>query len=110
MTASARYEVIIDTGAGGDTLLSRLAPSGKRILVLERGPCLPRERENWDRAAFAAGCYRAQLSWHDGGGKPFQPFTHHFVGGNTKLYGGALLRLREHDFGEVRHHGGLSPA
>lgn len=111
MSTSQRYDaIVIGTGAGGGTLLSRLAGSGKRILVLERGPFLPRERENWDRAAIAAGRYRAALTWHDADGKPFQPFTHHFVGGNTKLYGGALLRLREHDFGEVRHHGGISPA
>jgi choline dehydrogenase-like flavoprotein len=111
MSPSQRYDaIVIGTGAGGGTLLSRLAPTGKRILVLERGPFLPRERENWDRSAIASGRYRAQLTWHDGEGKPFQPFTHHFVGGNTKMYGGALLRLREHDFGEVRHHGGLSPA
>jgi choline dehydrogenase-like flavoprotein len=32
------------------------------------------------------------------------------VGGNTKFYGAALFRLRERDFGEIRHHGGLSPA
>ena len=39
--------IIIGTGAGGGTLLNRLAPSGKRILVLERGPFLPREQDNW---------------------------------------------------------------
>ena len=44
---SDHYDVIIiGTGAGGGTLLHRLAPSGKRILVLERGPFLPREKEN----------------------------------------------------------------
>lgn len=106
-----RYDVIIiGTGAGGGTLLSRLAPTGKRILVLERGTFLPRERENWDPAAIAGGRYRARLTWHDADGGTFRPFTHHFVGGNTKLYGAALLRLREHDFGAVRHHGGISPA
>ena len=34
----------------------------------------------------------------------------YYVGGNTKVYGAALLRFREQDFGEVRHHGGISPA
>ncbi len=34
----------------------------------------------------------------------------HYVGGQTKFYGAILFRLREGDFGEVRHHGGLSPA
>ncbi len=46
---SDHYDVIIiGTGAGGGTLLTNLAPSGKRILVLERGPSLPREKEHWD--------------------------------------------------------------
>ena len=35
---------------------------------------------------------------------------HYFVGGATKLYGAALYRLREEDFGELRHHDGISPA
>ena len=37
------YDVIIvGTGAGGGTLLRRLAPSGLRILVLERGQVVER--------------------------------------------------------------------
>jgi choline dehydrogenase-like flavoprotein len=108
---STHYDlIIIGTGAGGGTLLSRLAPTGKRILVLEQGEYIPRERENWDPAAIRAGHYRAAQLWHDAQDQPFRPFTHHCVGGNTKFYGGALLRLREDDFGEVRHHGGTSPA
>ena len=39
--------IIIGTGAGGGTLAHTLAPSGKRILLLERGDFLPREMENW---------------------------------------------------------------
>jgi choline dehydrogenase-like flavoprotein len=31
------------------------------------------------------------------------------VGGNTKVWGAATLRLRPSDFGEIRHGGGLSP-
>ena len=48
--------------------------------------------------------------WYDGDGKPFQPQVHYFVGGATKFYGAALYRLRERDFGELKHHGGISPA
>src|SRR5205823_6909524 len=41
------YDVIIvGTGAGGGTLARHLAPSGKRILLLERGDWLPREPQN----------------------------------------------------------------
>ena len=43
------YDVIIvGSGAGGGTLAHTLAPSGKRILLLERGDFLPRETDNWD--------------------------------------------------------------
>ncbi len=41
---------------------------------------------------------------------PFQPQVHYYVGGATKLYGAALYRLRAEDFGELRHHDGISPA
>ena len=39
--------IIIGTGAGGGTLARHLAPSGKRVLLLERGDWLPREPANW---------------------------------------------------------------
>jgi len=81
------YDVIvIGSGAGGGTLAYRLAPSGKRILILERGDYLPRERENWStEAVFAENRYKARETWHDQDGKPFQPGIHYWVGGNTKM-------------------------
>jgi choline dehydrogenase-like flavoprotein len=106
------YDVIvIGTGAGGGTLARRLAPSGKRILLLERGGHVPRERENWStRAVNVEGRYNTKEHWLDRDGKKLHPHTNYFVGGNTKFYGAALFRLRAEDFGELRHHGGLSPA
>jgi choline dehydrogenase-like flavoprotein len=110
--AGGHYDVvIIGTGAGGASLAWRLAPSGKRILLLERGGFLPRERENWDpRAVFVEGRYQAKETWSGRDGSAFHPGIHYWVGGNTKVYGGALFRLRREDFGELRHAGGLSPA
>jgi choline dehydrogenase-like flavoprotein len=103
--------VIIGTGAGGGTLARHLAPSGKRILLLERGGWLAREPENWSTAdVFIDGRYVSPDTWYDHRGKRFQPQVHYFVGGATKLYGAALYRLREKDFGELRHHDGISPA
>jgi choline dehydrogenase-like flavoprotein len=103
--------IIIGTGAGGGTLAWSLAPSGKRILLLERGGFLRREPENWDsRAVFLQNRYKTDEEWYDAQGKAFHPGAHYFVGGNTKVYGAILFRLRERDFGEVRHHGGVSPA
>ena len=105
------YDVIvIGSGAGGGTLVHRLAPSGKRILLLERGGWLPREPQNWlAQDVFVDNRYVSPETWHDPDGKPFQPQVHYFVGGATKMYGAALYRLREKDFGEVRHHDGISP-
>jgi choline dehydrogenase-like flavoprotein len=103
--------IIIGTGAGGGTLAHTLAPTGKRILILERGDFLPREVENWEpRALFLEGRYDNAGPWRDAKGKSFTPGAHYFVGGNTKVYGAALIRLRERDFGELQHHGGVSPA
>jgi choline dehydrogenase-like flavoprotein len=103
--------IIIGTGAGGGTLAHRLAPSGKRILLLERGGYLPREPENWDsREVFGRERYVAPERWIDKHGTAFRPHAQYYVGGNTKVYGAILFRLRERDFGEVRHHGGISPA
>ena len=103
--------IIIGTGAGGGTLARHLAPSGKRILLLERGDWLAREPENWSAAdVFVENRYVSPDTWYDAGGNAFQPQIHYFVGGATKLYGAALYRFREEDFGEIRHHGGISPA
>jgi len=103
--------IIIGTGAGGGTLARRLAPTGKRILVLERGGYLPREEENWSsKAVFLDARYKTHEPWIDKDGNEFHPGAHYFVGGNTKVYGAILFRMRERDFGEVRHHGGISPA
>ncbi|WP_371667351.1 GMC family oxidoreductase [Streptomyces sp. NBC_00289] len=112
MGDSTGYDVIIiGTGAGGGTLAHRLAPSGKRVLVLERGDYLRRELDNWSSTAvFVRGKYRAAEFWLDRHGNEFPPEVNYYVGGNTKFYGAALFRLRPEDFGELRHHGGLSPA
>jgi choline dehydrogenase-like flavoprotein len=106
------YDVIIvGSGAGGGTLAHRLAAAGVRLLILERGDFLPRERENWEpEAVFIKGRYQTPETWYDADDKPFQPQVHYFVGGATKLYGAALYRLRPRDFGELQHVDGVSPA
>jgi choline dehydrogenase-like flavoprotein len=103
--------IIIGTGAGGGTLARALAPTGKRILLLERGEYLPREKQNWSsQAVLAEARYKAHETWLDKDGAEFHPGIHYWVGGNTKLYGAALIRFRARDFGEIRHYGGVSPA
>jgi choline dehydrogenase-like flavoprotein len=103
--------IVIGTGAGGGTLAHKLAATGKSVLLLERGDYLPRERDNWESTAvFVKGKYRAPEFWLDKHGDEFPPEVNYYVGGNTKFYGAALFRLRPEDFGEIRHHGGISPA
>ena len=53
---------------------------------------------------------RRRSIWYSSDGKSFHPGLHYFVGGNSKVYGGVLLRLRERDFDEIRHPDGISPA
>jgi choline dehydrogenase-like flavoprotein len=107
-----RYDVIvIGSGPGGGSLVSRLARTGKRILLLERGDYLPRSQANWDaKTVFVDGAYQAKETWYGGDGRAFSPALHYYVGGNSKMYGAALLRMRERDFEAVRHVDGISPA
>ena len=102
--------IIIGTGAGGGTLAYHLAPSGKRILLLERGDYVRREKDNWEpRAVNVEARYQTKEVWRDADGKELHPHTNYNVGGNTKFFGAALFRLRKEDFGEIRHCGGISP-
>lgn len=103
--------IIIGSGAGGGTLAYQLAKTGKKILLIERGDFLKREKENWEpHAVFLDNRYHTKEQWQDKTGKSFTPGMNYYVGGNTKVYGAALLRLREKDFEEVQHYGGISPA
>ncbi|WP_292008219.1 GMC family oxidoreductase [Chryseobacterium sp.] len=103
--------IIIGTGAGGSTMAYKLADTGKKIIILERGDYVPLEKENWDSVeVFQKNRYTASEKWLDKHGKSFRPGIHYNVGGNTKFYGAALFRLREEDFKEIKHYGGISPA
>jgi choline dehydrogenase-like flavoprotein len=103
--------VIIGTGMGGGPLAYALRDSGRKILLLERGDYLPAEPENWEpEAVFTQKRYKPKEQWFDDSGHPFPPGVHYFVGGNTKVYGGALPRFRKEDFEELEHEEGVSPA
>jgi choline dehydrogenase-like flavoprotein len=106
------YDVIvIGSGPGGASLAQSLAPTGKRILLLERGDYLPRSQKNWDaQTVFVDGAYQAPETWYSSKGEQFHPGLHYYVGGNSKVYGAALFRLRERDFDVIQHEDGISPA
>jgi len=103
--------IVIGSGPGGASLSHRLAASGRKILVLERGDYLPRGTANWDsKTVFVEGAYQAQETWFGKSGETFHPGLHYFVGGNSKVYGAALFRFRERDFAALSHADGISPA
>src|SRR5438034_9524215 len=103
MTTQHYDVIIIGTGAGGGTLAHRLAPTGKRILLLERGGYLRREPENWDsREVFLKDRYLSDEVRYDKDGEAYKPHQPDFVGGNTKFYAAIILRLRARDCGQVR--------
>jgi choline dehydrogenase-like flavoprotein len=103
--------LIIGSGIGGGTLAHRLVQHGLNVTILERGGFLPQEPENWDvHAVFLDQKYVPQETWLDKNGVAFRPGTYYYVGGSSKMYGAAMLRLRERDFEELEHAGGVSPA
>ncbi|MEH3148531.1 MAG: GMC family oxidoreductase [Methylobacterium frigidaeris] len=110
--AGEHYDVIIvGSGPGGGTMAWRLAQTGRRILLVERGDYIRRGPRNWDsQAVIVDGVYQAPETWYSSDGQSFHPGLHYYVGGNSKFYGSILFRLRERDFGEIRHEDGLSPA
>ncbi|WP_226781362.1 FAD-dependent oxidoreductase [Oceaniglobus trochenteri] len=102
--------VVIGSGMGGATLAAALAPSGARILILERGERLRPSPDDRDEAAiFARGAFRPREEWLDGQGRAFNPGNYYHVGGNTKFYGAVLMRYRAEDFSPVAHAGGRTP-
>lgn len=105
------YDVIIvGTGAGGGTLAQKLASTGKQILILERGDFMPLEEQNRTNVdVFKRERYHAPEQWYDENGEPFSPQTNYAVGGNTKVYGASLMRMRERDFEAVPCQDGMSP-
>jgi len=78
--------IIIGSGAGGGTMAYTLADTGKKILILEQGTFLPREKRNWDpHFIFGEDGYKAKVEWigPDDGQDVVKPIVYHRVGGNT---------------------------
>jgi choline dehydrogenase-like flavoprotein len=95
MTTKNADVVIIGSGVGGGSIALQLAGSNAKVLVLERGPVLPREPQNWDiEAVFCDERYKTRETWY-ADGRAFRPGMFYFVGGHTKFYGTAMFRFRE---------------
>lgn len=102
--------VIIGSGVGGSSVALKLAVTGAKILIIERGEKLPNEPENSDaEAVFVQNRYRTTDLYQDETGRSYRPGQYYYVGGHTKFYGTAMFRFRERDFAEVTHEDGISP-
>ena len=102
--------IIIGSGMGGATYAAALAPSGQNILILERGERLQSSTKDRDaKAIFVDRHFVSDETWHEPSGAAFRPGNYALVGGNSKLYGAALIRFREQDFRSRAHAGGKTP-
>ena len=102
--------VIIGSGMGGATAAYALAPTGARILILEKGHQLPDTPENRDaRAIFQRGHFRPKERWYDSAGAPFNPGNYYNHGGNSKFYGAVLTALSRRGFRRHRPCGRRCP-
>ena len=94
--------IIIGSGAGGATLAGSLSREGRSVLVLERGEAV---EEGWQTRPRIK-----DEQWFGPDGDPFSPQTFYAVGGNTKIWGAVLERMREKDFTDLPLQEGVSPA
>jgi choline dehydrogenase-like flavoprotein len=101
-----KYDVIIiGSGAGGSAATYHLTQTGKRVLLLERGPPLPKDGSTLDPVqVIRQGKFLADEPWADRLGRTTVPEEHFNLGGKTKWYGAALLRFAPEEFdADVTH-------
>jgi choline dehydrogenase-like flavoprotein len=105
------YDVIvIGSGAAGGSLAGQLAASGCRLLLLERGGELaPADPSDADGEWFRQARYHAPEAWFGPDGDPFTPQTIYAPGGNTRIWGGVLERMREREFSGLALQEGAVP-
>lgn len=102
--------IIIGSGVGGATLAASLAPTGLKILVLEKGKKLtPSAEARDDVAIFMNRHFAPTEQWMASDGQYFVAGNYYVVGGNSKYYGAVMYRYRESDFHPRAHFQGSSP-
>jgi choline dehydrogenase-like flavoprotein len=91
--------IVIGAGAGGLAAAYKLTSAGKRTLVIERGPRVRASDTVLDGRALLSGFdHRSTEVWQDVAGQQILPEEFSNVGGKTKWYGGALLRMIPREF------------
>lgn len=97
--------IIIGSGAGGSAAAYHLAQNGLRVLVIERGPVLPKDGSTLDvEKVFGRKLFIDDESWLDGCGRVVVPQERSNLGGKTKWYGAALLRFAPTEFAADAAH------
>jgi choline dehydrogenase-like flavoprotein len=97
--------IIVGSGAGGTAAAYVLAQAGLDVLLIERGPVLPRDGSTLHVPTVAGeGRFLAKENWHDRHGRTIVPQERFNLGGKTKWYGAALVRFSPHEFAaDVAH-------
>lgn len=97
--------IVIGSGAGGAAAAFHLTQTGHRVLLLERGPALPRDGSTLDpERVVKQGAFLATEPWTDGEGHTIVPEEHFNLGGKTRWYGAALLRFAPAEFDADEAH------
>jgi choline dehydrogenase-like flavoprotein len=106
------YDVIvIGSGAAGATVAASLGQKGHSVLLLERGGPMPLADQNVaDVELFRKDRYHPKEQWFGTDGDPFSPQAIYAFGGNTKIWGGVLERMREREFAGLQLQEGAAPA
>jgi choline dehydrogenase-like flavoprotein len=101
-----RYDaIIIGSGAGGSAAAYHLTQTGKRVLLLERGLPLPKDGSTLDVGkVMRRGEFLADEAWTDRKGRVVVPEEHFNLGGKTRWYGAALLRMSPEEFDSDAGH------
>ena len=95
-----RYDyVVIGSGAGGAAAAWRLAQTGRRILVLEKGDELPTDGSTLDvDRVIRQKAFTSREPWRTPGGRTVALKEYFNLGGKTKWTGAALIRFQRHEF------------
>lgn len=106
MTSTVMYDaIIIGSGAGGSAAAYQLTKNGAKVLLIERGQPIPTDSSTLDVKKVGQGLCRLREPWLDRHGSSFSPHEYLTLGGKTKWYGAALLRLPADEFKPDAEHG-----